>query len=173
MLYPDETFCLCNCNLLSKNSQGHRFVSSKSGSSGGRCMAFSCSRLSCMMHATSHKVHLRQAACAGRLTGSRRTTALTASLLQHPAAFALPRRHCRVVQQERSMAVGCAAAASGAQQTVSEKYERLDGVKVPTACNVVMGVMSSCSNCARSSACGIQLHRGHACRYGWCPIRSR
>lgn len=28
------------------------------------------------------------------------------------------------------MAVGASAAASGAQQAVSEKYERLDGVKV-------------------------------------------
>jgi hypothetical protein len=35
------------------------------------------------------------------------------------------------------MAVHASAAASGAQQAVSEEHERLDGVKVQTACSVV------------------------------------
>lgn len=128
--------CLRVCRLTDSLSEAIQFSS--------RCMAFSCSRLSCMMHATSHKVHLRQAACASSSTGVRCTKEPTASLPQYAASFAPQRRHCRVVQQERSMAVGCAAAASGSQQTVSEKYERLDGVKVPTVCNVVLCSLTTC-----------------------------
>jgi hypothetical protein len=71
------------------------------------------------------------------------------------------------------MAVGCAAAASGAQQSVSEKYERLDGVKVPTVSTVVLGLMASHSDRTETSAGGTELRTADACRYGWCPTRSR
>lgn len=78
------------------------------------------------------QLHSRQAASPiGNLSSSRHTTPSIAAAASHRHALrTLNSAALTGVSHRGSMSMRCAAAASGSQQKSSEKYERLDGVKV-------------------------------------------